>query len=274
MPTARARTALNRQFRFSFYHRRPVHCDFSGGQITSDAGLLPLRAFDQRHHLTRDGVQLLSDPRDDERVRHHSLALLRAYLRASQRMPIGRTVATGQCLQSCSHCSDAPIKLRGDAGFALRRLYEFCEFFGLPAPGPGRGRNVWPAAIATPGFRSAASPVFAIVPASAVDLIAAIRAVARGEAVCPPQLCKVLFDTLAGAREYTPSVRKIAVSLTRRQQELIPMIAPGLTNKEIASHLNLSEQTVKNHIHRMLRRIGADDRSRVIEIACAQDASD
>ena len=65
------------QFRFSFYRHRPVHCDFSGGQITSDAGLLPLRAFDERHHLTRDLAQLLSDPRDDERVRHHSLTLLR-----------------------------------------------------------------------------------------------------------------------------------------------------------------------------------------------------
>lgn len=65
------------QFRFSFYRHRPLHCDFSGGQITGDAGLLPLRAFDERHYLTRDWVQLLSDPRDDERVHHHSLTLLR-----------------------------------------------------------------------------------------------------------------------------------------------------------------------------------------------------
>jgi hypothetical protein len=35
------------QFLFSFYHHRPVWCDFSGGQITSDAGLLPLLAFDE-----------------------------------------------------------------------------------------------------------------------------------------------------------------------------------------------------------------------------------
>jgi DNA-binding NarL/FixJ family response regulator len=61
------------------------------------------------------------------------------------------------------------------------------------------------------------------------------------------------------------------VRLTRRQQELVPMIARGLTNKEIASHLNLSEQTVKNHIHRMLRRIGASDRLEVIEMASADD---
>ena len=103
--------------------------------------------------------------------------------------------------------------------------------------------------------------------ASAADVIAAIRAVARGEAVCPPQLCKFLFDTVARPREFTPSVRNIGLRLTRRQQELLPMIARGLTNKEIASDLNLSEQTVKNHIHRMLRKMGANDRLQVTEIA-------
>ncbi len=65
------------QFCFSFYRRHPIHCDFSGGQITSDAGLLPLRAFDEQHHLTNDWAALLSDPRQDDRVLHHSLALLR-----------------------------------------------------------------------------------------------------------------------------------------------------------------------------------------------------
>jgi len=65
------------QLLFSFYRHRPIHADFSGGQITSDAGLLPLRAFDQRHHLTRDLAETLSDPRQDDHVRHDSLALLR-----------------------------------------------------------------------------------------------------------------------------------------------------------------------------------------------------
>ena len=107
--------------------------------------------------------------------------------------------------------------------------------------------------------------------ASGEDVIAAIRALARGQAVCPSQLCKALFDTLAGVREFSPSVRTMGFRLTRRQQELIPMIARGLTNKEIASHLNLSEQTVKNHIHRMLRKVGANDRLQVIEIARTED---
>jgi len=65
------------QLSFSFYRHQPICADFSGGQITSDAGLLPLRAFDQHHHVTHDLAQLLSDPREDDRVRHDSLTLLR-----------------------------------------------------------------------------------------------------------------------------------------------------------------------------------------------------
>ena len=63
------------QYRFSFY-RKPVQVDFSGGQITSDAGLLPLRAFDERHHLTREWAALARRSRSEDRVRHDALALL------------------------------------------------------------------------------------------------------------------------------------------------------------------------------------------------------
>ena len=65
------------QLNFSFYRLQPIRVDFSGGQITSDAGLLPLRAFDQRHHLTCEWAAGLSDPRQHDRLRHDSLALLR-----------------------------------------------------------------------------------------------------------------------------------------------------------------------------------------------------
>ncbi|HEV2396867.1 MAG TPA: IS1380 family transposase, partial [Candidatus Sulfotelmatobacter sp.] len=68
------------QLTFSFHRQQPIRADFSGGQITSDAGLLPLRAFDQRHHLTGDWAQLLRDPRHTDRIQHDSLALLRQRL--------------------------------------------------------------------------------------------------------------------------------------------------------------------------------------------------
>jgi len=65
------------QLPFSFYQHRAIRADFSGGQITSDAGLLPLRALDERHHLTRDWAALLDDPRRAESVDHDAMALLR-----------------------------------------------------------------------------------------------------------------------------------------------------------------------------------------------------
>ncbi len=104
--------------------------------------------------------------------------------------------------------------------------------------------------------------------ASAVDVVAAIRAVSQGEAVCPPRLARVLFDYVASHAVHLPNTRTRAqLGLTRREQQLVPMISRGLTNKEIAAHLNLSEQTIKSHIHRILRKVGVDDRLSVFE-AC------
>lgn len=103
--------------------------------------------------------------------------------------------------------------------------------------------------------------------ASAMDVVSAIRAVAREEAVCPPRLCLSLFRHVARAYIGLPNIRvKSQLGLTRRQQQLVPLLAQGLTNKEIATQLNLSEQTVKNHIHRMLQKVGAGDRLSVVEM--------
>lgn len=103
--------------------------------------------------------------------------------------------------------------------------------------------------------------------ASAVDVVAAVRSVALGEAVCPPRLCKFLFDDVARQPAEAPRRRMaLDLGLTRREQELIPLIDKGLTNKEIASQLYLSEQTIKNHVHRILRKVGAENRLGVSEV--------
>ena len=65
------------QLHFSFYRSKRIQVDFCGGQISSDAGLLPLRAFDQRHRLTLSLAEHVSDPREEERVRHSVLSLFR-----------------------------------------------------------------------------------------------------------------------------------------------------------------------------------------------------
>jgi DNA-binding NarL/FixJ family response regulator len=103
--------------------------------------------------------------------------------------------------------------------------------------------------------------------ASAAEVVSGVQAVAQGQAVCPPQLCVHLFRAFSRQWTTVPSARiKIEFGLTRRQQQIVPLIAQGLTNKEIASHLTLSEQTVKNHIHGIMRRVGAIDRLQVIDL--------
>ena len=105
--------------------------------------------------------------------------------------------------------------------------------------------------------------------ASAAEVIAGVQGVAQGQAVCPPRLCVHLFRAFSRQWTAIPSARvRIQFGLTRRQQQIVPLIGQGLTNKEIASHLNISEQTVKNHIHGIMKRVGADHRLQVIDLTC------
>ena len=102
--------------------------------------------------------------------------------------------------------------------------------------------------------------------ASASDVVAAVRAVFRGEVVCPPQLCSALFRFVAQLAKELPLQNSASKpDLTLRQQQLVTLVAKGLTNKEIASHLNLSQYTVRNHIHRILKQVDAGSRSEAVE---------
>jgi two-component system response regulator DevR len=102
--------------------------------------------------------------------------------------------------------------------------------------------------------------------ASASEVAAAIRGVATGEAVCPPSLCMALFRSVAQQPSVSPAVSWATnFGLSRREQQMLELLRDRLTNKEIAARLNLSEQTVKNHVHRILRKVGAANRSTVVE---------
>ena len=98
--------------------------------------------------------------------------------------------------------------------------------------------------------------------ASAMEVVSAINAVAAGDAVCPPSLSASLFQCVA---EYYRPPQESARALSRRERELVSLLRERLTNKQIAARLNLSEQTVKNHVHHILRKVGAPDRVSVIE---------
>jgi DNA-binding NarL/FixJ family response regulator len=109
--------------------------------------------------------------------------------------------------------------------------------------------------------------------ASAADVIAAIRRVARGEAVCPPRLCLALFQHVfkQSYQLRNSSALEPKFNLTRRQQELVELLFQNLTNKEIAAKLNLSEFTVKNHVRRIMRQLEASNRYEAVEMIRANN---
>lgn len=107
--------------------------------------------------------------------------------------------------------------------------------------------------------------------APAAEVAAAVRSVAINHAVCPQEMCQVLFDYVARQRANLPSFAiKQQLGLTRREQQLVELVSRNLTNKEIAVQLGLSEQTVKNHIHRVLRKVGVNDRLAAVEMCRTQ----
>ena len=106
--------------------------------------------------------------------------------------------------------------------------------------------------------------------ASAAEIIAAVRAVAQGDAVCPPKLCLALFQH--ASREFrkqpvlTDREARTKFGLTHRQSQLVALVARGLTNKEIAANLNLSEFTVKNHLRRIMKQVDVDSRHEAVDV--------
>ena len=109
--------------------------------------------------------------------------------------------------------------------------------------------------------------------ACAAEVAATIRSVALGEAVCPPALSMALFRSVSQAMNLPSTFSWGAEQgLSRREQQLVELLRARLTNKEIASQLNLSEQTVKNHVHNILRKVGATDRVDVIKL-CEMEIS-
>jgi DNA-binding NarL/FixJ family response regulator len=107
--------------------------------------------------------------------------------------------------------------------------------------------------------------------ASAKDIRETLEAVHAGKACCPSSLCGLLFNYFEREATSLPSgaVRQ-QLGLTRREQQLIPLIAEGLTNKEIANRFCLSEQTVKNHLYRMKHKVGADNRLGIVQTCHTQ----
>jgi two-component system, NarL family, response regulator DevR len=101
--------------------------------------------------------------------------------------------------------------------------------------------------------------------ASATEVVSTIRAVATGQAVCPPALAMTMFRSVAQQAASPQAGSPISdYGLSRRELQMVDLLRERLTNKEIAARLNLSEQTVKNHVHRILRKLGVESRLSIV----------
>jgi DNA-binding NarL/FixJ family response regulator len=115
---------------------------------------------------------------------------------------------------------------------------------------------------------------YLLLDASAAQVIDAIRVVRDGGAACPPQLCLILFHYFQQEMGAFPSssVRE-QLGLTSKEQQILRLVAQGMTNKEIANQYRLSEQTVKNHLYRMNQKVGTEDRLDIVRYCRARGVS-
>jgi DNA-binding NarL/FixJ family response regulator len=100
--------------------------------------------------------------------------------------------------------------------------------------------------------------------ASVKDFLGTIRSVYQGIKVLPPMLTGSLF---AHVIEHTLKNGKgkltDAVRMTKREREIIAVIADGHSNKEIAQQLNIATHTVKSHVHNIMEKLALHSRLQI-----------
>lgn len=113
------------------------------------------------------------------------------------------------------------------------------------------------------GALHAGASGFLLKDAPADHLIAAIRTVARGDALVDPAVTRRLIAAFAHRpplRERPPELEE----LSPRELEVLRLVARGLSNREIASQLFISEATVKTHVGRILQKLRLRDRIQAV----------
>jgi two-component system nitrate/nitrite response regulator NarL len=91
------------------------------------------------------------------------------------------------------------------------------------------------------------------------DLRRTLREATHGEASCPPSITAALLRHVAATARPADDEAPTA-PLTRREREIVELIADRLSNKEIAGRLGIAPHTVKNHVHNLLQKLGAHRR--------------
>jgi DNA-binding NarL/FixJ family response regulator len=102
--------------------------------------------------------------------------------------------------------------------------------------------------------------------AEVIRLVASGKWVYEGQVMDSDEEKAWLDDQIQDKKTDNLSERRFA-PLTHRESEILQLVARGLTNKQIGYLLGISEQTVKNHLTSLLRKIGAGDRTQAVVYA-------
>jgi DNA-binding NarL/FixJ family response regulator len=110
---------------------------------------------------------------------------------------------------------------------------------------------------------------FILKDASIAEFVKTIRSVHQGTQVLPPHLTGSLFSQIVehAINGSKPSEIIESVRMTKREKQVIELIADGATNKEIAQKLHLSTYTVKSHVHNILEKLALNTRVQIAKHA-------
>ena len=115
---------------------------------------------------------------------------------------------------------------------------------------------------------------FILKDANVSDFFKTIRTVSKGGKVLPPHLTGTLFSQIVdhAINGSSTSVINQSVRMTKRERQVVELIADGFTNKEIAQKLHLSPYTVKSHVHNILEKLALNTRVQIAKHAHLSDA--
>jgi len=113
-------------------------------------------------------------------------------------------------------------------------------------------------------FMEAGASGFILKDATVEEFLRTIRSVAQGMKVLPPPLSGSLFSYVVEHALRRGKGRLAgAVRMTKREREIIVLIAEGLSNKGIAQRLNVATYTVKSHVHNILEKLALHSRLQI-----------
>jgi DNA-binding NarL/FixJ family response regulator len=98
-------------------------------------------------------------------------------------------------------------------------------------------------------------------------LIAAIHTVAAGDTLLAPGLTRRLIEACAGRPQHAVDTGTGLRTLTEREVQILELVGRGMTNGDIATHLALSEATVKTHLNRVMTKLGLRSRAQAVVVA-------